>query len=204
MKLDSLTNYRTVTKSLKVITITTIVICFLFSGGVFIYSQNELKKARNTIYAIDSKGNVSSAYGQEINTNVRVFEYENHVKTFYKLWYQVDQNSYKANIEEALLLVGDCGKELYNEYKDQDLYGQLRSKNFIITVSIESINIDITQRPFRGYIKGVQTIKRLTAESSRNMNCSFTIYDVDRSKENPHGVKIENWKVEDNSKKEKN
>jgi hypothetical protein len=199
MKLDILTNYRRATESLKTITLIAVIGCFIISSAIFIYMQNELKVSKKKIYVIDSKGNVSSANEENINTNIRVFEYENHVKTFYKLWYQLDQNTFKPNIEAALSLVGDCGKELFNEYKDQDLYSLLRSKNLVITVTIESVKIDINQKPFRGIIKGVQTIYRLKGEITRRMDCSFTLYDVDRSRENPHGVKIENWKVEDTS-----
>ncbi len=203
MKLDSLVNYRTANSAMKIITIIAIVFAFVFSVWMYLYSLKELKASKNKIYMLDAKGNAYAADEKNIDINTRAFEYEAHVKTFYNLWYSIDENSYKRNIDDALNLAGECGKEMYNEYKEQDLLNTLRSKNLSTTVEIKEIKIEVTQRPITGYIKGIQTIKRLGGEISRNMNCTFQLHDVDRSRENPHGVKIENWKVIDNSEIDK-
>lgn len=199
MELKSLTNYKTVYSGLKLIALVTIVGSMLFSATIFIYSWQKMTSAKNTIYVIDATGNVAVASGQAIDLKTRQFEYEDHVKDFYKLWYQFDQNSFKRNVEQGLILVGECGKELYNEYKSQDMYNLLQSKNISTEVMVSEIKIDVTQNPIRGYIKGIQTIKRLNGEAKRNMNCTFSIYDVDRSQDNSHGCKIEDWKVVDNN-----
>jgi len=199
MELKTLTTYTSANNSLKIIAIASIVALIFVTTILFIFSWTQLEKSKNVIYVIDQKGSVTEAVATELNMEIRQYEYEDHVKDFYTLWYAFDQNSFKRNIDKALLLIGESGKELYNEYKAQDIESMLRSKNIQTKVRITEIKIDITQRPVRGYIKGVQTISRLNGEVARNMNCTFSIYDINRSRDNSHGCLIEDWKVVDNT-----
>lgn len=199
MELKSLTNYKLANASLRIIAIISIVLSFLFSSFIYYFSWKKLKESKETVYILDASGKAYLANEKGIDINTRTFEYENHVKSFYKLWYQFDEFSYQRNIDEALYLIGECGREMYNEYKEQDLLNTLKSKNISTSVSISEVKIYNTTTPITGYIKGIQTIKRLGSTATRNMNCTFELNEVDRSKVNPHGCKIDNWKVLDNS-----
>jgi hypothetical protein len=199
MELKSLVNYKLANNSLKLIAIISIIFSLLFSGFVYFFSWKKLQESKQTVYILDATGKAYLANEKGLDVNTRIFEYESHVKYFYKLWYEFDQFSYQRNIDEALYLVGDCGRELYNEYKEQDLLNILKSKNINTSVQIKNVKIDITKTPVTGYIKGVQTITRLGGLQKRNMDCTFDIQDIDRSRENPHGCIIENWKVVDNN-----
>jgi hypothetical protein len=199
MELKSLVNYKLANNSLKLIAIISIIFSLLFSGFVYFFSWKKLQESKQTVYILDATGKAYLANEKGLDVNTRIFEYESHVKYFYKLWYEFDQFSYQRNIDEALYLVGDCGRELYNEYKEQDLLNILKSKNINTSVQIKNVKIDITKTPVTGYIKGIQTITRLGGLQKRNMDCTFDIQDIDRSRENPHGCIIENWKVVDNN-----
>jgi hypothetical protein len=192
-------NYKSANTSLKLIAIISLVVSLLFSSVVYFFSWKKLQESKQMIYILDASGKAYLANEKGLDVNTRVFEYESHVKYFYKLWYEFDEFSYQRNIDEALNFVGACGRELYNEYKEQDLGNILKSKNITASVQIKEVKIDITTTPITGYIKGTQTIKRLGSLQTRNMNCTFEIHDVDRSRQNPHGCIIENWKVVDNS-----
>ncbi len=199
MELKSLVNYKSANASLKLIAIVSIIFSLLFSGFVYFFSWKKLQDSKQMVYILDASGKAYLANEKGLDIKTRVFEYESHIKYFYKLWYEFDEFSYQRNIDEALYLVGDCGRELYNEYKEQGLLNILKSKNISTSVQIKEVKIDVTTSPITGYIKGVQTVKRLGNLQTRNMNCIFEIQDVDRSRENPHGCLIENWKVVDNS-----
>lgn len=191
-------SYKTVGELTKVITITTLVVCVSAIIAVYLISTKEIKQQQSKVIVIDTKGQV---YSSEVANakEMRVFEYKDQVKKFYNLWYSFDENSYKTNIEKGLLLVGDCGKELLNIYKSEDVERKLFEKNLKAEVIIKDVNIDMSTNPVSGYIKGVQTIRRNKGSMSRNLDCSFIIYDVSRSDENSHGCKIDNWRI-DNAK----
>lgn len=196
--MKSLTNYKTAYSLVSIIAVTIIVSAF--GSGAFIYYINAkmLQENKSVIYILDEKGNALIANKSQQSLETRVFEYEDHVKDFYQLWYAYDQFSYKRNIETALNLIGEGGKELYNLDLEQDIFGMLREKNLTLTVSVTDVQINDT-RPVTGKITGTQTIRRLKGKLTRNLIATFTLKDVDRSRNNPHGVIIENWKIIDNT-----
>lgn len=197
MKLESLNNYHKAYGGMKLIAIIAIIAAVFISITSFILSLKTIENNNSQIYVLDKKGNVLTANAEIVNTETRLFEYENHIKTFYKLWYEIDQNTYYDNINKALLLAGETGKELLNDYKSEDMYNILVAKNITTTIEITELKIDNTKSPAVGYIKGIQNINRQGGSVQRSMNCTFAIYDVKRSRENSHGCLIENWKVVD-------
>lgn len=196
--MKSLTNYKTAFSLVSAIAITVIVSAFAAVAYIFYVNAKMLQENKNVIYILDEKGNALAANKNAMSFETRIFEYEDHVKDFYSLFYAYDQFSYKRNIENALNLIGDEGKDLYDLDVEQDVYGMLREKNLTLTVSVTNIEIS-PELPISGKITGVQTIRRLKGELRRNMVATFTLKDVDRSRLNPHGVIIENWKIIDNT-----
>lgn len=195
MKLDNLMSYKTAFELSKTITITVIIVCGMALVAGYIVMTKEIKQQQKKVIVIDTKGQV---YGsQSVNAKeMRIFEYKDQVSKFYNLWYAFDENSYKSNIEKGLLLVGECGKELLAKYRDQEVQRKLFENNLKLEVTIKDIQIDMTTNPISGKIWGIQTTRRNKGALSRNMDCHFIIYDVDRSDENSHGCKIDNWVVD--------
>ncbi len=192
MELKSLLSYKSafaLTKSIVIALIVVFGVCMVVG---FYIMQKEITKARENVIVIDKSGTI---YDSELRKEkgMRIYEYENHVRTFYILWYSFDENSYKDNVERGLKLVGECGKELQNTYIDQEIERKLSEKSLVFEVTIKDIKIDMSTIPISGYIVGEQRIKRKKGELCRHLDCSFIIYDVDRSRENPHGCKIEKW-----------
>ena len=93
-----------------------------------IYQTIKLEKAYSQALVIDKNGEVYKASGMPAS-NMRRFEYINHVKTFVGKWYAFDENTYEGNIASALNLIGNKGKELLNEYNDVNMLNSLVQKN---------------------------------------------------------------------------
>ena len=159
-----------------------------------IYQTTKLEKAYNQALVIDKNGEVYEASGMPAS-NMRRFEYINHVKTFVGKWYAFDENTYETNITSALNLIGNKGKELLNEYNDVNMLNSLVQKNIRYGVSIDEIDIDMGTIPVTGKILFTQTGYRARGKVSRKVEAEFSIYDVSRSEENAHGAKIEDWIV---------
>ena len=159
-----------------------------------IYQTIKLEKAYSQALVIDKNGEVYKASGMPAS-NMRRFEYINHVKTFVGKWYAFDENTYEGNIASALNLIGNKGKELLNEYNDVNMLNSLVQKNIRYGVSIDEITIDMGTIPVTGKILFTQTGYRARGKVSRKVKAEFSIYDVSRSEENAHGAKIEDWIV---------
>ena len=173
--------------------------CVVAVIGMAVYMHREFEKQYATIYVMDKSGAISTADKNELDVSGRLFEYEDHVKTFYRKWYAFDESNFETNIESALYLIGDVGKIMYQKYMEDNILRTLKQMNMSVMVDITEIHVDMNTMPRTGYITGIQTIKRTKGSVSRNMNCTFELYDVSRSRQNPHGVRIEKWNVMNNS-----
>lgn len=200
MPLKSIMSYKSAFSLVQLISV--VVVLASAATCVLVYKMftDKISELSSVIYIMDGSGSVNVAERQPLNLEQRLFEYEDHVKDFYSLWYAFDEHSFERNVEKALYLAGECGVELLDVYKEEQVLSKLQEKNLKITVKIEDVVIDISTRPVSGVVKGRQTIRRLGGSMSRRMDCRFSLHDVDRSRQNPHGVKIENWTVADNSK----
>lgn len=192
-----LTNFKVIDKTMKATTI----LSLLFGGIMaiaficcFIYLSNKIDKAYSHALVIDTSGKVYETTTVE-SAQMRKYEYENHIKMFVNTWYAFDESNYEKNIQTALHWIGNRGKELLSEYRDVDMYNSLIQKNIRYGVLLKDIELDITTLPVSGKIYFTQMGFRSRGSSARDVFVDFTLYDVDRSSENPHGVKIEDWIV---------
>lgn len=192
MELKSLTTYKHSFQIIKTVLIVTVLVSGLIVIFTIYQTQLQKQQLRQMIYVINTEGNVFQATGVDQSVT-RIYEYENHVRTFYTLWYQFDEGSFTRNIETALPLIGESGRVLLDEYKEQNILRRLQERNLRLTVDITRIEINVNTNPVSGIIEGVQSIQRGTHVVRRQLNASFILLDFDRSRDNPHGVKIENW-----------
>ena len=102
---------------------------------------------------------------------------------------------YAGNIQAALYLIGNKGKDLLNEYKSLDMANSLIQKNIRYGVTIKDIQVNMKTLPVSGSITFTQTGYRAGGSSARDVTADFTLTDVSRSNDNVNGVKIEDWVV---------
>lgn len=196
IKMD-LTKFKTVDQAFKTTVIAAVVSCGIMAVAFiicFFYLFNKVDEAYNKSLVLDTSGRIYDVTSIETSA-MRKYEYENHVKTFASLWYSFDESTYNANIEAALPLIGNRGKELLNEYNDVSMYNSLIQKNIRYGLIIKDLHIDMQTVPVSGEIYFVQTGYRARGSVARDITVKFTLYNVSRSRENPHGVKIETWDV---------
>lgn len=160
----------------------------------FFHLSYKINQAYSKALVIDTRGAVFETH-PILAQEMRVYEFENHVKTFIGLWYGFDENNYEANVQKALSLIGNKGKELLNEYNDLGMLSELIQKNLRYDVLINDLQIDMTTIPVSGSVVFTQTGYRAKGKISRRVFVDFSLYEVARSRENVHGVKIEDWKV---------
>jgi len=174
----------------KTTTYLALIYCIVISGAFisgYYFIAKEIRSVTEKMILIDTRGQVLES--SVINSRL-----------FYTYWYSFSESSFKNHIEAGLNLIGEKGKELYNEYKDQNVERLLSEKNLQCEVQITDIKININTLPVSGYIEGLQTIRRAKGIISRKLNVRFTLYDTDsRTKNNIHACKIDEWEIYESS-----
>lgn len=192
-----LTKFKTVDQAFKTTVITAISCCVIMGISFticFFYLSNKIDAAYTKALVLDTSGQVYDVTSIE-SAAMRKYEYEDHIKTFVNLWYSFDESTYEDNIKSALNLIGNRGKELFNEYNDINMLNSLIQKNIRYGVLIKDIHIDMQTIPVSGDIQFTQIGYRARGSVARDISVKFTLYEVSRSRENSHGVKIDGWDV---------
>lgn len=192
-----LTKFKSIDDAFKTTVVTAIISCGIMAVAFiicFFYLIYKVDDAYNKSLVLDTSGKIYDATSVETSV-MRKYEYENHVKTFTTLWYSFDESTYENNVSAALSLIGNRGKELLNEYNDVNMHNSLIQKNIRYGLIIKDLHIDMQTVPVSGEIYFVQTGYRARGSVARDISVKFTLYNVSRSRENPHGVKIDTWDV---------
>jgi hypothetical protein len=196
MKLNKLEDFQTSYKKTVSLSISIGLIMGIAFVISIIFLSYKLSETSKNVLVIDKSGTIYTTKAGKVD-ETRVYEYENHVRMFYTYWYGFDENNYNDHIEKGLNLIGEAGKELYNEYNDLQVKTNLAQKNLRYEVEIKKIVVDMQSNPVSGYIEGIQTCIRAKGRKSRYVCAKFTLYDVARSETNVHGCKIDKWSVYD-------
>ena len=122
-----------------------------------------------------------------------------HVGNFYKLFFQIDQFTYKNNINQALELIGSSGKDLYISYKNKDYFSKLISLNLSITVDIDYINIYGKNFPYQVDVYAKRRIYNSYGSLITNLNAQLMVYPSTCTDKNPYGLIIDKFKIFDDS-----
>lgn len=150
------------------------------------------------IYIITEKG--QAAIANSISTdhdyeNYRLPEIKNHIKVFHRLFFGYDQFSYDKNINEALYLIGNSGKQLYLSFKANGHFARIQSQNLVQKLEIDSIRINDKEYPYHASVYGKLSVSRVdqNVRTKSLFYASFDLYNVARTENNPHGLLIENY-----------
>lgn len=192
-----LINFKNQDQAVKITTMLAITFCVIMAIAFvvsFFYMTNKIDAAYTKALVLDTSGKVYNVTSIA-TSDMRKFEYENHIRTFISKWYEFDEETYENNIVSGLNLIGNKGKELLSEYNDINMLNSLVQKNLRYGVSITELEINMSTIPVSGLVKFTQTGYRARGTLARDVMVDFTLYDVSRSRDNSHGVKIEEWQV---------
>src|SRR3546814_19785885 len=101
-----------------------------------------------------------------------------------------DDKAIKAGITKALYLADGSAKRQYDNLVEGNYYSNLISGNVSQSIAIDSIEVDITNYPFRFRLHAVQEITRPTSIAERSLLTEGYLRNVPRSDTKPHGFQI--------------
>ena len=120
-----------------------------------------------------------------------------HVQNFYKLFFEIDAGNYKKNLNDALELVGESGKELAQVYANNKYYERIVSNNLWIGVNIDSIKILNNDPPFVAMVYAKRVIRSAYGTKYTQLNAEMEVHQVSNTVKNPFGMMIENFRITD-------
>lgn len=191
IKLDSYVSYKVANVTLRYIVLFVIVLCLLFSAYIYNMSLNMVQENLKNVYLVDKNTGEIAVGVKTSERETRIYEYNDAIKLTFTYWYAFDEGSYNTNIKKALYLLGGCGEKMLDNYKG--MLTKLRDENIKLTVTVDNPFIDMSTKPVSGYVTGIQTISIGEYKTMRKIKVKFIIFDFDRSENNSHGVKIDNW-----------
>ena len=135
---------------------------------------------------------------KQVSLKERQYDYKEHVTKSLELAYALDEaldeGSYDENMDQMMIYMGECGKELYYKYQEAGTKNYLIQNNAVSRIDSLEIYIDMEQYPAKGKARFIQTFSRFKDQKKRRIEGVFYIYDVGRWDKNKLGAKMEDWK----------
>lgn len=172
--------------------ITAIIICTIS----FSYARKMINEEKRQIYVLNN--NIPLVATKENVLDNRQAEYKAHIAAFHDFFfsYPPDNEYIESQLKKAMYLVDASGAQQYNTLKEKGFFNTIVSTSSTITLSMDSISLDMNSMHWIYY--GKEKIDRPSMTVVRSLVTEGNIKDIPRSFNNPHGVLITNWKTIDN------
>lgn len=173
-----------------------IILSIVISALALSYSYKLVESSRKTIYILDK--DVPILAKQTDETMNRPAEYKAHVDLFHSIFFSLtpDDSFIEYQMKKAMYLIDESGALQYNNLKEKGFYNSVVSSSSVLTLTTDSILLDIPNASFRYY--GKQTIDRRSTKVIRSLITEGKLRDIPRSENNPHGVLITSWRTLEN------
>lgn len=151
---------------------------------------------RNQIYILD--GDIPFlAERAEMEANFEM-EAKAHIQLFHHYFFNLppDNDYINWSLGKAMYMADGTALKQKQALQEKGFYSDLVSSSSLCILKCDSISLNHETKEFIYY--GTQKIKRRTRDQRRSMVTSGYIQNVPRSRNNPHGLMITNWKTIEN------
>ncbi len=171
-----------------------------FAGFVYVQSLDMIEQQRKKVYVVSANGEaLEYAISMESTVNKK-YDIKNHIKTFHHFFFNLDPDpdQIKRNIGKALDLVDRSGRAYHDIRTENVLYRRMIEGDISSRILTDSVVVDMSSRPYRAVYYGKQKLVRPSKVVFKNLTTSCKLREVSRSDNNPHGLLMENFIIEDN------
>ncbi|MVT07697.1 conjugative transposon protein TraK [Chitinophaga tropicalis] len=194
----SLKNIESAFKYVRLFTLVVICASATVSCYTMFVAIDKVQQSQQRIYLLYN-GKVLEAVASGRKENVPV-EARDHISTFHKYFFSLDPDEkvIENNLRKALYLADRSAKKIYDDLKEQGYYSGIITGNVTQEIEADSIQVDISNYPYRFRYYGTQRITRTTTVVLRSLVTEGHLRTVARSDNNPHGFLIERWAILEN------
>ena len=163
---------------------------------VLMWSFNLVTKERDQIYILDGEIPFLAERAQ-LETTFNI-EAEAHINLFHQLFFNLppDNEYIQYSLAKAMYMADQSALKQKTAMTENGFYSDLVSSSAVCSIMCDSIKVDKESLDFTYY--GTQFIKRRTSQIRRSMITTGKLQSVPRSKNNPHGLMIVNWRTLEN------
>ncbi|WP_200978368.1 conjugative transposon protein TraK [Echinicola sp. 20G] len=166
-------------------------------GSVWLSYRFQQRAAEKVYILMDGKVLEAIASDRKSNLNVEARE---HVLRFHRHFFSLspDEQLINEQLGKAFYLGDGSVQEAYQVLKEQGYYNRLVTGSIRQELVMDSIALEMSQRPYRFWFYGRQEITRPTSRLTRILITRGALREVERSRNNPHGFLIEGWETIEN------
>jgi len=195
---QQLKNIDTAFKHIRLFSIIVIGLCATICCYCIYKSFQLVSKAQERIYIL-ANGKALEATSASRRDNIPV-EAKNHIEDFHYYFFTLypDERTIQFNINKALYLADQSAKNQYDNLKEARFYSNIISGNISQEITIDSVNVDVSDYPYHFRCYATQRIIRASSIVIRSLSTEGYLRNVSRSDNNSHGFLIERWSIIDN------
>jgi conjugative transposon TraK protein len=160
------------------------------------YASRQVSESRKSIYLLDNNM-AFSARQADVMTN-RPAQYRGTIELFHTLFFSLtpDDKYIEHQMKRAMYLVDESGVQEFNDLKENGYFNSILSSSSVLTLTTDSISLDMSRKYFRYY--GKLKIDRRSSTVIRSLITEGYLKDITPSDNNVNGVMITNWKTLEN------
>lgn len=191
-------NIDTAFRSFRTFTLVVIICCVQLSCFIIFESYQFAQKVQSTSYVLVN-GKALEAIASDRKSNITV-EAKDHISNFHHFFFTLDPDEQviQSNLSKALYLSDGSARRQYDNLKESGYYNNLIAANISQAITVDSVYLDLNQRPYYFRCYSIQRITRTTNITTRNLITEGYLREVARSDHNPHGFLIERWATLEN------
>lgn len=163
---------------------------------VLFWSFNIVTRERDQIYILDGEIPFLAQRAQ-LETTFKI-EAEAHINQFHQYFFNLppDNEYIQYTIGKAMYLADGSALKQKQAMTENGFFSDIVSSSAVCSIICDSINLNQETLDFTYF--GTQLIKRRTSQIRRSLITSGKLQSVPRSKNNPHGLLICNWRTLEN------
>lgn len=163
---------------------------------VLFWSFNMVTRERDQIYVLDGEIPFLAERAQ-LETTFKI-EAEAHVNLFHQYFFNLPPDNEYINytVGKAMYLADGSALKQKQAMTENGFYSDIVSSSAVCSVICDSIQFNPENLEFTYY--GTQLIKRRTSQIKRSLVTTGRLETVPRSKNNPHGLLVCNWRTLEN------
>ena len=160
------------------------------------YASRQVSESRKSIYLLDNNM-AFSARQADVATN-RPAQYRGTIELFHTLFFSLtpDDKYIEYQMKRAMYLIDESGVQEFNDLKENGYFNSILSSSSVLTLTTDSISLDMPRKYFRFY--GKLKIDRRSSTVTRSLITEGYLKDITPSDNNVNGVMITNWKTLEN------
>lgn len=187
-------------RKLKFLTASVLIFAAVVALGSIVYAAAYVSSHSDNIYILDRGSAYSASLSGGVTAGEREMEVHDQVLRFHELLFNLapSKEQIDRNIELALSMCDRSGYDYYNDQQEGGYFTRIVSNNISQYIEMDSIVVNVFVYPYEERYYGKRYVLRESNITAYQFESEGRLVEIGRSKSNPHGLMLENFRVTKN------